>query len=295
MPSKRNQGPFPARGSLGPSAASVAAALGLIACTAQTSKVHAAQPKPATISRASTVRLEELTWTELRDAIRAGKKTVIIPVGGLEQSGPTIALGKHDVRVAALSDQIARELHNTLVAPVLAYVPEGELKPPTEHMRFPGTITAPREAFRAVVRSAAESLALHGFQTVALLGDHGGYQSDLKAVADDLNRSWGAKGPRAVYVGGYYRASQTAYVQALQQNRFSLAEIGTHAGLADASLMLAVDPRYVRIDKMRSLSPSVADGVHGDPRRATAELGIVGVKLMIEKAVQQIRAAQAGR
>jgi len=88
-----------------------------------------------------TVFLEELTWTELRDLIRSGKTTVILPTGGTEQNGPHMALGKHNVRVKALAEKIARGLGNALVAPVLAYVPEGGIAPPTGHMRFPGTIT----------------------------------------------------------------------------------------------------------------------------------------------------------
>src|SRR5262245_65470127 len=88
----------------------------------------------------STVFLEELTWTELRDLIAAGKTTIIIPIGGTEQNGPHMALGKHNVRVKALSERIARVPGNALVAPVIAYVPEGSLSPPSGHMRFPGTI-----------------------------------------------------------------------------------------------------------------------------------------------------------
>ena len=57
----------------------------------------AAAPTPA------SVQVDELTWTELRDAIKAGKTTVIVPVGGTEQSGPHMALGKHNVRARALA------------------------------------------------------------------------------------------------------------------------------------------------------------------------------------------------
>src|SRR5262245_36646814 len=105
-----------------------------------------AAPAPRALAQApDTVMLEELTWTELRGQIRAGKTTVIVPIGGTEQNGPHMALGKHNVRVKALSERIARALGNALVAPVLAYVPEGSLQPPTGHMRFPGTLTVGEE------------------------------------------------------------------------------------------------------------------------------------------------------
>src|SRR6266436_9098101 len=90
---------------------------------------------------AETVFLEELTWTELRDQIRSGKTTIIVPIGGTEQNGPHMVLGKHNVRVKVLAEKIARALNNALVAPVIAYVPEGSVNPPSAHMRFPGTIT----------------------------------------------------------------------------------------------------------------------------------------------------------
>jgi creatinine amidohydrolase len=91
-----------------------------------------------------TVFVDDLTWTELRDAVAAGKTTVIVPIGGTEQNGPHMALGKHNVRVKALAEQIARALGNALVAPVIAYVPEGNVEPPSAHMRFPSSM--PREA-----------------------------------------------------------------------------------------------------------------------------------------------------
>src|SRR3982750_2948896 len=93
-----------------------------------------------------SVFLDELTWTELRDAIMAGKTTVILPVGGTEQSGPHIVLGKHNVRARVLAGRIAASLGNALVAPVIAYVPEGAIDPPVGHMRFPGMIRIPVSA-----------------------------------------------------------------------------------------------------------------------------------------------------
>ena len=91
--------------------------------------------------------LEDLTWTELRDAVAAGARTAIIPIGGIEQSGPAIALGKHNARVRLLSARIADELGDCIIAPVVAYVPEGNIAPPSGHMRFPGTLTVPPAVF----------------------------------------------------------------------------------------------------------------------------------------------------
>src|SRR6202040_4058491 len=130
-----------------------------------------------------TVFLDELTSSELRDQVRAGRRTIIVPIGGTEQNGPHMALGKHNVRVKVLAEKIALALGDALVAPVMAYVPEGGISPPTSHMRFPGTISIPDQAFQQILEYAARSLKLHGFRDIVFLGDHGGYQKDEQAAA----------------------------------------------------------------------------------------------------------------
>src|SRR5215203_1367306 len=158
----------------------------------------AAAPMPA------TVLVEELTWTELRDAIKAGKTTVIVPVGGTEQSGPHMVLGKHNVRARVLAARIAASLGNALVAPVVAYVPEGAIDPPAGHMRFAGTISIPQGAFEATLEGAARSLRQAGFRDIVLIGDHGGYQQSLVKVAAKLDREWAASPVRVHAIGEYY-------------------------------------------------------------------------------------------
>ena len=191
--------------------------------------------------RASIV-LEDLTWTELRDAIAAGKTTIIVPIGGTEQNGPAMALGKHNRRVKLLSERIAVALGNALVAPVIAYVPEGAITPPSGHMRFPGTISVPEAAFEAILESAARSFKQHGFKDIVFLGDHGGYQANEKNVANKLNREWASSDVRAHAMTQYYDAAQIDFAQILKDQGFAPSEIGTHAGLNDTSLMLALDP-----------------------------------------------------
>ena len=131
-----------------------------------------------------SIFLDELTWTELRDEIATGKTTIIVPIGGTEQSGPAMALGKHNRRVKLLSERIADSLGNAIVAPVIAYVPEGNLSPPSGHMRFPGTISVPEAAFEQILEYAARSFKLHGFKDIVFLGDHGGYQANERNVAN---------------------------------------------------------------------------------------------------------------
>jgi creatinine amidohydrolase len=254
------------------------------------------QPAQLGQPASQSVYLEDFTWTEVRNLVRSGSRTIIIPVGGVEQSGPNIALGKHDFRVRLLSGLIARNLGNTLVAPTLSYVPEGAPSPPEGHMRFPGTITVPASAFRELLSSAAMSLRLAGFTDIILIGDHGGYQQELKQVADDLNRKWANTPVRALYAAAYYDATQTSYVAELRRRGYSAGEIGTHAGLADTSLSLAVSPAMVRVERLSEAgAASPVNGVRGDPRRSSRELGTVGVGIIVRTTVAAIRSAEAGR
>jgi len=231
--------------------------------------------------------LEALTSVELRDRVAHGSTTAIVPIGGTEQNGAHMLLGKHNVRVHVLADRIADTLGNAIVAPTIAYVPEGSIHPPAAHMKYAGTLSVPDAVFEGLLEATARSLKQHGFKDVVFLGDHGGYQADLTHVADKLNREW-ARDPacRAHALLEYYRITQTAYVAALKTHGVSDAELGSHAGLADTALALAVDPALVRADKLAGPYPA---GVTGNPKRATAELGELGTKLVVETTVAAIR------
>ena len=213
------------------------------------------------LAAAPTVQLEDLTSPELRDEVAGGKTTILIPVGGTEQNGAHMTLGKHNVRVKALSARVASELGNAIVAPVIAYVPEGTIDPPSQHMRHAGTISIPEDAFEKVVESAARSLRRHGFRDIVFLGDHGGYRKSLAKVADRLNREWAASGARVHALPEYYEELE-------------------HAGRADTSLMLAIDPGVVRSSRLS-----------GEPARATPDEGRRLADRIVARTVESIRKA----
>lgn len=237
----------------------------------------------------ASVLLEDQTWTELRDRIKDGATTIIIPIGGVEQSGPAIAVGKHNVRAKFLAEKIAEQLGNAFVAPLVSYVPEGNIDPPTGHMKFPGTITISTATFEQLLQSAAESFKHQGFKTIVLIGDHGGYQGSEQVVADRLNAQWKGSSARVFADLQYYKVTQGAYVDKLLAAGISKPEIGTHAALADTSLMLAVDPSMVRKDRLAG-KLGAADGVYGgSPARSSAELGQLGIDLIIKTTTEDIR------
>ena len=245
---------------------------------------------------AAHVFLEDMSSPELQDALSHGATTIIIPVGGTEQNGPHMALGKHNVRVKVLAGRIATTLGKTVVAPVLPYVPEGSINPPRLHMRWAGTISISDEAFKGVLDGAARSFRQHGFTDIVLIGDHGGYQSQLAAVAAKLNHDWAGSPARAHFVAEYYLATQSAFIQALRAAGVGEAQIGTHAGTADTALMLATDAALVNPDEFPAAAKGApANGVAGDPRAATAALGKLGTDGVVNATVNAIRAALSAR
>ena len=247
---------------------------------------HAAAP--------DTVFLEELTWTEVRDGLEAGKTTIILPTGGTEQSGPHLPLGKHNVIVRHAAERIARRLGNALVAPVMAYVPEGKLDPPEGHMAFPGTISLPPEHFAKAVEFAARSFKVSGFTDIVFIGDSGPNQEPMARVAAQLNREWAATRVRVHFISDFYTvgyAPAGGFAKWLEAQGETPRDIGRHAGIADTSQLLAIDPRLVRADKVEPGSDWKASGVSGNPARARAAFGRRGLEMRIEAAVAQIRAS----
>ena len=270
-------------------AGALAIALALLALPA--APVLAAATADGAARASASVMLEELTSTELRSRIAHGATTILIPIGGVEQSGPYIALGKHNARAGIIAAMIAQTLGNTIVAPVVSYVPEGAVTPPAGHMRFSGTISIPPAAFEALLEGAAASFRQHGFRDIVFIGDHGGYQQNEEHVAQKLNRAWGKADPARVHaLLAYYDITQTAFIDDLKKRGFSGADIGLHAGLADAALTLATAPAMVRSDAMaHGPKPGVADGVRGDATHASAELGRLGVQRQVDTSVNAIR------
>jgi creatinine amidohydrolase/Fe(II)-dependent formamide hydrolase-like protein len=241
---------------------------------------------------ANTCEIADMTWMEVRDAIQAGARTVIVPSGGLEQNGPHMVIGKHDYIVAWAARRIAAELGNTLVAPVVSYVPQGNYDPPTGNMSFPGTIGVPPAVFGATLEGIARSLKAAGFETICLIADHGPSIEPQTAVAAGLTAEWGSKGPRVLAINSYYAdAAETAYLRSQGE---ADAAIGTHATIADTSELMAVHTGGVDLSRLPSHALSWASlGINGDPRRSTLERGDAMMSLKVKAAVAEISQARS--
>jgi creatinine amidohydrolase len=248
--------------------------------------VAAAFTQAPSLPQPDSVFLEELTWIEVKDALARGKTTVIIPTGGTEQNGPHIALGKHNYLVRHKAGEIARHLGNALVAPVVAYVPEGDVSPPTGHMRFAGTITTPQDVFAKVLEYAARSFKQHGFLDIALVGDSGGNQAAQALVAGALNNEWSATDVRVHHISAYYPGRGDEWVVS---QGVSAADVGSHAGTHDTSSLMYLNPSLLRFDKMGPGKTGDGQGHVGNPAKATALFGKHILEMQIGDGVRQIQ------
>src|SRR5262250_2126818 len=156
------------------------------------------------LAQSKSVLIEDLTWTEVRDAIAAGKTTAIYYAGSTEQNGPGLALGKHIFIAHYAAQRIAEELGNALVYPTMPYAPAGDPIKKTGHMAFPGTVSVSDETFVSVARDLARSPIAAGCKNTALIGHHGGGQQTLKKVAAALNTQWSPKGVHVYHIADLY-------------------------------------------------------------------------------------------
>jgi creatinine amidohydrolase/Fe(II)-dependent formamide hydrolase-like protein len=242
------------------------------------------------------VLIEDMTWTEVRDAIAGGRTTAIIYVGSTEQNGPHMALGKHNFIAHYVAQRIAEELGDALVYPTLPFAPAGDPVAKTGHMRFPGTVSLTPAVFESVVRAIGLSAITAGFRQVYIMGDHGGGQEQLRAAAESLDAAWRPRGVRVRYVADLYYKEK-------EQTRAYLAERhiapDLHAGTDDTSELMYIDSlgHWIRTDKLaRSDSTQQAiTGVDGDPTKATREMGRVLIGYKVADAVAQIRAFRSGQ
>jgi creatinine amidohydrolase len=226
---------------------------------------------PNPLPAATTVWMEEMTWMDVRDAIAAGKTTVIISTGGMEPNGPWLVTGKHNYVLHTNCEAIARKLGNALCAPIVKFVPEGRIDPPSGHMTSPGTISVNEPTFRALLADIVHSLKQHGFKNIILIGDSGGNQGGQRAVADSLTALW--KGaPVVAHVQEYYD-----YAKASEHMKSKGLVSGTSDGLHDDPVitlnMLVDDPRSVRYDDRVRAGLASIDGVSIADRARAQALG----------------------
>lgn len=274
-----------------------ACALAIVAVSAY------AQPKEP------LVEFDMMTWQEVKQAIQAGKTTALIYNGGTEQRGPQNVNGGHTLIARETGRRIALKLGNAILAPVLAYSPN------SASATLPGTIGLSTQIYAAMNEEIAEQLIISGFKNIVLMGDHGGGQKELGEVASKLDAKYAGKGIRVVFCDQVYvgtkehPGAQADFEQWLADNGYPS---GGHAGVSDTSEMIYLggdkgwvrqnliatalgDPVQQRGAQRDASKPRVNNGITGDARKSTAELGKKFIDMKVDYAVRQINQLLAAK
>ena len=251
--------------------------------------------------RQEQVEIELMTYPEIYSAIHDhGKTTVLVYNGGTEQRGPHAVLGGHTFMARAIAPMVARKLGNALVAPVLPFSvnPAGGVDP-----KMPGSVALARELFQKVNEAVVDSMAKNGFKNIVLMGDHGGGQEELAKLAETLDAKYRTQGIHVYFCGDVYEKSRREFAAWLTSKGLPLSN---HGGISDTSTMLYLEPasgQWVRSMYKTTIgdpilppgqrpdprTPRVNNGVTGDPRPSTPEIGKLVVDMKVTNAVAQIQ------
>jgi creatinine amidohydrolase/Fe(II)-dependent formamide hydrolase-like protein len=248
---------------------------------------EAALPRP--IAAVDSVWIEELTYLEVRDAMKAGKTTALVFAGSTEQNGPYMAGGKHQYAIKLVAEQIARKLGNALVAPI---IPLEAGNPENKYLEW-GSLYLTQETFQAVVRDVATSLKSQGFKHIVLMGDSGGNTAGLQAVAKDLSTKWGGA-PGIFHIPEYYNWTSKGGVRDFVTSNGIPEKInadGIHDEYGLTAVMMAYDPKLVRVDERVAAGKTTINGVSILPKEKTIEFGKKIVEFRANVAVEAITKA----
>ena len=252
------------------------------------------EPRP--IQALDSVWMEELTWMEIRDAIKAGKTTAIIATGGVESNGPHLATGKHNYVLKVMGEAIARKLGNALVAPIVTLEPGR----PDSNRVAPGSVFLSEETYEAVLADMALSLKSMGFKDIVLIGDSGGNQTGMKTVANNLTAKFNGTPARFHFIPEYYDyPSVRKFVQAngipeKMEFEASQGSDGIHEEFGIDALMMLADPKTVRIDERTRAGRTTINGASLLPIDKTLLFAKRIVELRTQLTVEAIHKAMSG-
>ena len=261
------------------------------------------QTRPAAkMNPAGLVDFELMTWPEVKQAMAAGKTTALIYNGGTEQRGPQNVNGGHTLMGHATVVAIAEKLGNAIAAPVMPFSVN------RANPELPGTIGLTGPLFASLNEQVAEQMIKNGFKNVVLMGDHGGGQKELGEVAKKLDDKYSGQGIRVVYCDEVYEKANGDFDKWLAANHYPISQ---HAGIPDTSEMLYLehgrnwvrkdlvatalgDPMRKRGEAVDPNAKRVNNGISGDARPSTAELGKRLFDMKVDYAVNQIQQLLGG-
>ena len=242
------------------------------------------------IDALDSVWIEELTYLEVRDAMKAGKTTALIFAGSTEQNGPYLAGGKHQYAMRLVAEAIARKLGNALIAPIVAM----EAGNPDQPFLEWGSLYFTAETYQAVIRDIAMSLKSQGFKNIILMGDSGGNQPGMRAVAQELSTKW-AGAANIYFIPEYYNWTSKGGVRDfVTSSGITEKSEGIHDEYGLTAVVMAYDPKLVRLEQRIKANKATINGVSIVPKEKTIEMGKKIVEFRANVAVDAIKKALAG-
>lgn len=233
--------------------------VGPISLSAQTAAPgESKEPRP--IPARSEVWIDRMTFMEVRDAIAAGKTTVIVPAGSVEQNGPYSVNGKSEFIMARDAENIARRLGNALITPVVWFAPGLNPAATGEEAPWPGDIPVRNETYKAVFKDIATALKMQGFKDIVTIGDNGGNERPLAEVATELNQAWGASSPTRVHHIAEHYAQHGVIDKLLPSWGVKVESEGIHDSYRVEATLAAIDLENVRLEERISAGKTTING-----------------------------------
>ena len=246
----------------------------------------AANPLP----KVDTVWLEEMTWMDVRDAMKAGKTTVIIATGGIEPNGPWIKLGKHNWILTKNCEALARKLGNALCAPVVKFSREMQIEPRVGHMLSAGTISLEESTYEALMTDIVRSYKANGFKQIFLISDSGGNEKGMTAAATKTN----GNGTLVAWIPEYYdyASVHAMLVEKGYAKKGSQGSEALHDDFAISTELLAIDPKTINFEERQKIGKATIDGNTLDKAKADAITKEI-TELRVNKTLEGIKKAVA--
>ena len=242
--------------------------------------------------------IEELTWMEIRDAIRDGNTTVLVLTGGVESNGPHLASGKHNYSNKLMGESVAQALGATLIAPLVTLEPGNPTGPVTIGSTGPMVSQA---TYIAWLTDIGDSLRSMGFTQVYFLGDSGGNRRGMQAAADELNDRYGGVPTQFHHVPEFYNHDKVRqYIQETlgipeeMEYQASSGSDGIHEELSITSVMSVIDPTSIRFDQRVEAGRASINGISLLPLSDTQSLGRMVIDFRTRLTVEAIKTLRVG-
>jgi creatinine amidohydrolase len=244
--------------------------------------------------------LDRMSWPEVRAEIDAGRSTVVLALGATEQHALHMPLATD----ALIGDELARRVAERMDAFLAPTVRVGCSE---HHVGFAGTMSLRPATFHAVVADLVGSLLKSGFERVVLLPTHGGNFAPLARAVEQLPEKERARVAALTDLGALGEVALAGE----REYGVPQAEGGLHAGEWETSMLLAIHPELVHMDRaeagytgdmesalqslfeqgVASISPN---GAIGDPARSSRAHGERYWDFVEELVLEQLQAQAPG-